>query len=63
MSRAVGRAVGKISLGGRRSCEDQVVTRREERDNNQDELPAIFQHSRRVFLKQGQARGGFLVVQ
>ena len=31
------RAVGKISLGGRRSCEDQVVTRREERDNNQGE--------------------------
>ena len=37
MSRAVGRAVSKISLGGRRSCEDQVVTRREERDNNQGE--------------------------
>ena len=50
MSRTVSRAVDKISLGGRRSCEDQVVTRREERDNNQDELPAIFQHSRRVFL-------------
>ena len=45
--------MSKISLGGRRSCEDQVVTRREEWDNNQDELPAIFQHSRRVFFLTG----------
>ena len=29
--------MSKISLGGRRSCEDQVVTRREKRDNNQGE--------------------------